>query len=86
MNDMSGAKQSRFTYYLIFLGYNLYRNFLMTIRLMIFGCHINNIGQLCMSRKTHKTVFSLWDSKVDIDNEILKEHTYCKAQHIDNFI
>ena len=71
MKDMSGAKQSRFTYYLVFLGYNLYRNFLMTIISMIFGCHINNIGSLCMSRKTHKTVPSLWDSKMDIDIEIL---------------
>ena len=44
MKDMSGAKQSRFMYYIVFLGYNLYRNFLMTIILMIFGCHFNNIG------------------------------------------
>ena len=57
MKDMSGAEQSRFTYILVILGYNLLRNFMMTIILMIFGCYINDIGYLCMSRETHKKDF-----------------------------
>ena len=58
MKDMSGAKQSRFTYMFVVLGYNLLRNFMMTIILMIFGCYINDIGNLCTSRKTHKKYFN----------------------------